>query len=293
MSTNEGTSARTDGGTSALYTSEAGAAEIRRRYQDALEAWPVPAERVRVPTRHGETFVVVSGPEDAPPVVLLHGSGANATMWQGDIASWAQHFRTYAVDLIGEPGLSAPTRLPLDSDAHAQWLDDVWQGLGLSTAAVVATSLGGLLALDFADRRPERVTRLALLCPGGVGRQKTGWVFTYLLSRAFGRRGVRRSVRAVTGIKDPALQPVLDTVVLTFTYFKARTERLPVFPDEVLRRLGVPVLVIAGDRDALFDSAETARRVRRCVPRATVRLLPGVGHAIFGQTAAIRDFLRD
>ncbi|MFB6567946.1 alpha/beta fold hydrolase [Streptomyces noursei] len=293
MSTNEGTSAGTGGGTSALYTSEAGAAEIRRRYQEALDAWPVPAERVRVPTRHGETFVVVSGPEDAPPVVLLHGSGANATMWRGDIASWAQHFRTYAVDVLGEPGLSAPNRLPLASDAHAQWLDDVWQGLGLTAAAVVGTSLGGWLALDYADRRPARVTRLALLCPGGVGRQKMGWLFKALLLRAFGRRGMLRSVRAGTGIKDPALQPVLDTVVLTFTHFKARTERLPVFPDEALSRLGGPVLVLTGDQDALFDAAETARRMRRCVPQATVHLLPGVGHAIFGQTEVIRDFLRD
>ncbi|MFF2808421.1 alpha/beta fold hydrolase [Streptomyces sp. NPDC058000] len=292
MSTSEGTDTGTSAGTSALYKSEAGAAEILRRYREALDAWPVPAERVRVPTRQGETFVVVSGPKDAPPLVLLHGSGANATMWQGDIASWSQHFRTYAVDVIGEPGLSAPSRPPLGSDAFQEWLDDVWEGLGISTAAVVATSLGGWLALDYASRRPERVTRLALLCPGGVGRQKMGWLFKFLLLRAFGRKGVRRSVRSGAGLEDPALQPVLDTVVLIFTHFKARTERLPVFPDEVLRRLGMPVLVIAGGRDALFDSAETARRVRACVPRATVHLLPEVGHAILGQTRTIEEFLR-
>ncbi|GAB2474096.1 hypothetical protein [Streptosporangium sandarakinum] len=56
---------------SAIYRSEAGAEEIRRRYRDALGDWPVPAEQVRVPTRQGETFVVVSGPQDAPPMVLL------------------------------------------------------------------------------------------------------------------------------------------------------------------------------------------------------------------------------
>ncbi|MGG2461324.1 alpha/beta fold hydrolase [Streptomyces sp. RGM 3693] len=292
MSTSESTGTGRGAGTSALYKSEAGAAEILGRYQEALDAWPVPAERVRVPTRHGETFVVVSGPKDAPPVVLLHGSGANATMWQGDIASWSQRFRTYAVDVIGEPGLSAPSRPPLGSGAFQEWLDDVWDGLGISTAAVVAASLGGWLALDYANRRPERVTRLALLCPGGVGRQKMGWLFKAVLLRAFGRKGVRRSVRAGTGLEDPALDSVLDTVTLVFTHFKPRTERLPVFPDEVLRRLGMPVLVIAGDRDALFDSAETARRVRACVPRATVHLLPEVGHAIFGQTRTIEEFLR-
>ncbi|ANZ21111.1 alpha/beta hydrolase fold protein [Streptomyces noursei ATCC 11455] len=279
-------------GASVLYRSEAGAKEILGRYRAALDAWPVPAEHLRVPTRQGETFVVVSGPPDAPPLVLLHGSGANTSMWWDDVATWSRHFRIYAVDVIGEPGFSAPARPQLASEAPAQWVDDVLDGLGIARAAIVATSLGGWWALDYARRRPERVTQLALLCPGGLGRQKTGWLFKALLLRALGRKGVGRSVRMVTGLRDPKLQPVLDTVILTFTHFKPRTERLPVVPDEALRRFAMPMLVIAGARDALFDSAETARRVRRCAPHATVRLLPEAGHALLGQTDTVLEFLR-
>ncbi|MEU5213145.1 alpha/beta hydrolase [Streptomyces sp. NPDC020742] len=278
---------------SAIYTSEAGASEIQRRYQEALRAWPVPAEQLRIPTGEGETFVLASGPRDAPPVLLLHGSGANTTMWQDDVASWAQHFRTYALDVIGEPGLSAPSRPPLASDAYARWLDEVLEGLGIGSAAVVGTSLGGWLALDYATRRPERVTHLALLCPGGLGRQKWGWIARALLLRLLGRRGVHRSVRAATGLDSPQARPVLDQVALIFTHFKPRTERLPIFPDGALRRLTVPVLVVVGGRDVLFDSADTARRVRRCVPHATVNVLPEVGHAILGQTDTVTRFLRD
>ncbi|MFC4058201.1 alpha/beta fold hydrolase [Planomonospora corallina] len=277
---------------STIYRSEAGADEIRRRYQEALSAWPVPAEHVRVPTREGETFVVVSGPPDAPPVLLLHGSGTNAAMWRGDVASWARHFRVHAVDLVGEPGLSAPSRPPLDTDALALWLDDVLEGLGVTTASIVGASLGGWLALHYATRRPERVSRLALLCPGGLGRQRTGWMVKALLLRPFGRWGLRRSARLVAGLRSPRDRPVLDHVVLTFAQFKPRTERLPVFPDEVLRGLTMPVLVIVGGRDAMLDSEETARRVRRCVPHATVRLLPETGHTILGQTEPVAAFLR-
>ncbi|MER6048632.1 alpha/beta fold hydrolase [Streptomyces sp. NPDC001793] len=291
VSVHGGADARPDA--RALYKSQAGAEEILRRYRAALETWPVPAEHVRVPTGQGETFVVVSGPEDAPPLVLLHGSGANATMWLDDVAGWSRHFRTYAVDVIGEPGLSAPARPSLASDGLARWLDEVLEGLGISATSLVGTSLGGWLALDYARRRPERVTRLALLCPGGIGRQKMGWLFRTLLLRALGRRGVARSVRKATGLEDPRFRDVLDTVVLTFTHFRPRTERLPVVPDEELRRLAMPVLVIAGERDVLFDSAGTARRVRACVPRATVHLLPGTGHALFGQTDTVLDFLRE
>ncbi|MFE1772708.1 alpha/beta fold hydrolase [Streptomyces sp. NPDC059008] len=274
-----------------IYKSEAGEREIQRHYQEGLGTWPVPAEQVRVPTREGETFVVVSGPEDAPPVLLLHGSGANAMMWRDDIASWARHFRTYAIDLIGEPGLSAPSRPPLASEACALWLDDVLAGLGITSASVVATSLGGWMALDYATRRPQRVTRLALLCPGGLGRQKVGWLVKALLP-PWGRSGVRRSVASVAGLQSPALRDVLDSVVLTFTHFKPRTERLPRFSDDALRRLTMPVLVTVGGRDAMFDSGGTARRMRRCVPHATVNVLPEVGHAILGQTDSVLEFLR-
>jgi pimeloyl-ACP methyl ester carboxylesterase len=50
------------------------------------------------------------GQPDAPPLVLLHGAGFNSISWMGDVATWAQRFRVFAVDIIGHPGLSAPTR---------------------------------------------------------------------------------------------------------------------------------------------------------------------------------------
>ncbi|KZM72364.1 alpha/beta fold hydrolase [Nocardia terpenica] len=275
-----------------IYKSEAGARAVERQYREALRAWPVPGEELRIPTREGETFVLASGPRDAPPLVLLHGSGANTSMWRGDIARWATHFRTYAVDIVGEPGLSAPARPALTSDALELWLDDVLTGLGLSRTPIVATSLGAWVALRFVTRHPERVTRLALLCPGGIGRQQYGWMPAAIVLRLFGRAGVRRSARIVTGLDSTEVAAALDQVALTFSYFKPRTERLPIFSDAELGRLTMPVLAIVGARDVLFDSAETARRLRDCVPDATVHLLPGVGHAILGQTDTVLEFLR-
>ncbi len=68
---------------SAIYKSERGAQAVRERYLQFLDRWPVPSERITVPTREGETFVLACGPKDAPPLLLFHGSGANATMWLG------------------------------------------------------------------------------------------------------------------------------------------------------------------------------------------------------------------
>lgn len=75
--------------------------------------------RHHVATCQGETFVIECGRPDAPALLLIHGGLANSTTWMGDVIVWAPHFRIYAVDLLGEPGLSAPSRPPLDSDEYA------------------------------------------------------------------------------------------------------------------------------------------------------------------------------
>lgn len=273
---------------STIYKSDTGASRIQQRYTELLDSWPVPAEQHMVPTGLGETFVLACGPQTAPPLVLVHGSGANSAMWRADIASWAQHFRTYSIDLLGEPGRSAPVRPALDSAAVSEWFDEVLNQLGITTTAIVASSLGGWTALDYATLHPERVNRLALLCPGGIGRQKYGWLPAAIALRPFGAWGVRRSAALVTGLRDAA---TLDEIALVFREFNPRTEHLPVFSDAALRRLTMPVQLTVGARDAMLDSAESARRIRHCVPHATVRVLPGVGHAIFGQTEPIRRFL--
>src|SRR5580704_15290165 len=176
-----------------VYKSAEGERALRERYLEILKYWPVPNQQLRVPTREGETFIIACGTEDAPPLLLFHGSVANSAMWMGDVASWAKHFRIYAVDMIGDAGLSAPSRPPLSSEAHALWLDDVLQALSLARASLVGVSLGGWLALDYATRRPERVEALVVLCPGGVGGQKIGIVFKTIPLRMLGAWGTRKA----------------------------------------------------------------------------------------------------
>jgi pimeloyl-ACP methyl ester carboxylesterase len=67
---------------------------------------------------------------------------------------------------------------------------------------------------------------------------------------------------------------------------------MPVFSDEDLKRLTMPMLAILGGRDVLLDSGETKRRLGRAVPHADIRCHPEMGHFIPGQNAAILEFLR-
>jgi pimeloyl-ACP methyl ester carboxylesterase len=279
----------------AIYKSSEGERLVLDRYRKFLKFWPVPSEQLRVPTRQGETFVVVSGPGDAPRLLLLHGGAANSAMWMGDIAAFARLFRVYCIDMIGEPGLSAPARPPLRSAAHAEWLDDILNHLGIARASLVGISLGGWLALDYAIRRPARVERVAVLCPGGVGRQKVGIVFATFLSRLFGKRGKRWLVERILGrapaAPTPPVKAFMDFVALIHRHFRPRMVKMPVFPDSALARLHMPLLAIVGGRDVLLDSAGTKQRLEQHTPHAQVDYLPDAGHLIVGQTARVLAFL--
>jgi len=275
-----------------IYKSEAGRMAVEGQYRRALERWPVPCERRVVPTRQGDTFVIASGDSSAPPVVLLHGSGTNSAAWIRDVASFAQHYRVYAVDMIGEPGFSAPSRPPLASSAFADWLDDVWRGLNLETAAVVGVSLGGWLGLDFAVRRPHRVAALSLISPSGIGRQNHGLLLKVGVLRLFGTWGLLKSLALVSGRTATIPQPMVDALLLVFRNFRPRMERIPHLTDSDLTTLTMPVQVIVGGDDALLDSQETCERVRRCVQNASITCLENVGHIVPPQTAAVLAFLQ-
>jgi pimeloyl-ACP methyl ester carboxylesterase len=279
-----------------IYNSAEGERAVRERYLEILKRWPVPNQQLRVPTREGETFVVRCGDENAPPLLLLHGGAGNSAMWMGDVAAWAEHFHVYAVDMIGEAGLSAPSRPPLASEAHALWLDDVMQALALTRASMVGGSLGGWLALDYATRRPERVESLVVLCPGGVGRQKLSIVFKTIPLRMLGAWGTRKARELVLGRApanpSPAVQYFIDFMSLIHQNFRTRLVKMPVFSDDALKRLTMPVMAILGGQDVLLDSAETKDRLARNVAHAEIRYFPDVGHLIPGQRDAILEFLR-
>jgi pimeloyl-ACP methyl ester carboxylesterase len=279
-----------------IYRSAEGERAVRERYLEILKHWPVPNQQLRVPTREGETFIVACGDRGAPPLLLFHGSMANSAMWMGDIAAWSEHFRVYAVDIIGDAGLSAPSRPPLASEAHALWLDDVMEALSLTQASIVGVSLGGWLALDYATRRPERVESLVVLCPGGVGRQKLSIVFKTIPLRMLGSWGTRKAGELVLGRApanpSAAIQYFMKFVSLIHKNFRPRMVKMPVFSDDALKRLTMPVMAILGGKDVLLDSAETKRRMEQNVAGAEIRYFPEAGHFIPRQTAPILEFLR-
>jgi pimeloyl-ACP methyl ester carboxylesterase len=274
----------------AVYRSLSGQHAVERSYREHLQRWTVPLRHRTVATCEGQTFVLDCGPADAPPVVLLHGAGSNSAIWQADALRWSQTHRLYTVDVIGEPGLSAPSRPSFGTDGYALWLDDVLDEMGVDAPALVGVSLGGWLATDYAIRRPGRVERLALRAPGGIGRQRYGAVLAALALTPFGDRGTRLAVRIALG---PGRVPdaVIDYMLLIQRNYRPRRDTLPVFSDEHLKAITAPLFVVLGARDRLLNSHDSAARLARLQPTASINLLADAGHGLLDDGDGLHAFL--
>jgi pimeloyl-ACP methyl ester carboxylesterase len=273
-----------------LYKSEAGMREVMNMYDGALAAWPVPHEDIIVSTRYGDTFVIASGDKSSPPLVLLHGASSNAVSWIGDAAGYSRYFRVYAVDIIGEPGRSASARPDWNGDAYAEWLEDVLGGLGARQSSILGISQGGWIALKLATVHPEHVTKLVLLATAGVTSARLSFLLRVIPLTFLGRRGAEAGNRIVFGSQPihPAAVAFMNAIM---THFKPRIGNLPLFPDADLRKLTMPVLLMAGEQDALYSSRKTAERLKALLPNLRVILEPEMGHVLYGVTAKVLPFL--
>jgi pimeloyl-[acyl-carrier protein] methyl ester esterase len=96
-----------------------------------------------------------------PPLVLLHGWAMHSGIWGPIVAHLARSHRVHAVDLPGH-GHSAPIA-PCTLDAIVAAVDAALDGEA-RPLDVLGWSFGGLIAMHWAESRPARVKRLALVC---------------------------------------------------------------------------------------------------------------------------------
>lgn len=97
-----------------------------------------------------------------PTVVFVHGAQCDHSVWILQSRYLAHHgYGVLAVDLPGH-GRSAGPALASIGDL-AEWISSVQDAAGANASVIVGHSMGSLIALECAARRPDRVTKIALL----------------------------------------------------------------------------------------------------------------------------------
>ncbi len=290
---------------SAFKTPE-GEARYLAAYDAALKLWPVRYDETDIPTRYGTTHVIVCGPKEAPPLVLLHGYMATSTMWSPNIADFSKDYRVYAIDVMGQPGKSIPEKPIANAADYAAWLAETLDGLHLDRISLAGMSYGGWLALNFAIAAPGRVQKLVLLSPGGgfipMVRQ---FSLRGMLMVFFPTRGTVNWFMRWLGVTDRPgetdARPVLELTYLGLKHFRMPPETLRVMPtlfsDDELRGMRVPTLLLIGEDEVICDPAVALARARQVFPDVQGELVPGSSHEMcFSQhrivDARVLDFLK-
>ncbi|HEX7347415.1 MAG TPA: alpha/beta hydrolase [Candidatus Limnocylindrales bacterium] len=210
-----------------------------------------------------------------PPLVLLHGAtGSGGDHFRELVPVLSTGFRCYLPDARGHGGTAwDPSESWTTADLVAD-LDAFVDELGLETFHLFGYSLGGMTALHYASRFPDRIRTLvaasigtereprlavgrALMDPDRIERDDPEWA-ARLAARhdpAHGSGAWRRLLDAI--VADIADQPLLT-------------------PREI-REIDAPTLVVAGDRDPFVPITQAAALARQ-VGDGRLLILPDVGH---------------
>ncbi|MFC2973040.1 alpha/beta fold hydrolase [Azotobacter bryophylli] len=113
-----------------------------------------------------ETRYLAAGDEGLPPLLLLHGVGGHAEAYVRNLKAHGEHFRTWAIDMIGH-GWSAKPDSPREVRQYVEHVLRFLDTLGIERVNVSGESLGGWVASRLAIDHPDRVERLVLNTAGG------------------------------------------------------------------------------------------------------------------------------
>lgn len=106
---------------------------------------------------------------EGEPVIFLHGTGGHLEAYSRNIVAHVQnHFRVYAIDMIGhgftDKVYDRDLTIPVYTDHLLNFMDVV----GLGRASISGESLGGWVAAWFAWEHPDRVNKIVLNTAGGL-----------------------------------------------------------------------------------------------------------------------------
>jgi len=150
-------------------------ASIQRNAQDPDDS-ALGGEAKFFTWKHGRIFYKELGNVGSGiPIVFIHGVGAGVSsfMWRKNFDVLGQHFRVYALDLLGFGFSDKPAAAPYSPDLYIELISDFIREVAGGPANVIASSLAAAYAVRVAEEHPELVNALILNAPAGYDTLNT------------------------------------------------------------------------------------------------------------------------
>jgi 3-oxoadipate enol-lactonase len=242
---------------------------------------------------------VVSGPADAPALILSNSLGADLRMWEPQAQALAERFRLVRYDTRGHGGSPVPDG-PYTIDHLGQDVVALLDHLEIERAHFAGLSLGGMTGLWLGIHAPERLDRLVVLCtsarlgPAETWRERAETVRAQG-TEAVAEAGVGRWLTA--GFREAHLDTAVwlrDMIAATpdagYAAGCAVIEHMDLRPE--LAGISAPTLVIAGAQDP-STPPEHAEAIAAAIPARLELLDPAAHLANVEQPEAVTRLIRE
>ncbi|MHC4105958.1 MAG: alpha/beta fold hydrolase [Planctomycetota bacterium] len=259
-------------------------------YDIRAKKWPVDSQTRSVDTYYGQTFVRISGPVAAPPLVLLHGAGGDSLQWIPNIEVLSKRYRVYAVDNIYDYGRSIYTQIIKNPDDYVNWLDELFRALELgNNIKLMGLSYGGWLASQYTLRFPDRLDKIVLLAPAGtVLPLRFEWIMRAVLCfmpyRYFTKSFLFWLLEDFAQKDEDSrimLEDEVDAVVVRMRCYKPiRLIRPTVLEDVELKSIKVPLLYLVGENEKIYSAQKAVQRLHKVAPQIKTEIIPDAGHDV-------------
>ncbi|MGB9591589.1 MAG: alpha/beta fold hydrolase [Candidatus Kryptoniota bacterium] len=266
-----------------IFKSPETKAQYDAAYEAMLKRWPIPYQEIFVPTRFGDTHIIASGSQATPPLILFHSAGSGAVQWFRNVGALSEHYRTYAVDVIGEVNRSNTTQKLHTRQEFVDWTTDLFSGLNIASTNLVGNSFGGFLAINTAFYLPERVKKVVLISPAATFLQMWSFywhiAFPYKIGYKLGSKRLIMSGFNWIWQDFPKDECLSRYIELGKTGgFPSNQFPPPVYTDQELREIHTPILLLIGDHEVIYKPERVISRATRLVTGLKAEIIPNANH---------------
>jgi pimeloyl-ACP methyl ester carboxylesterase len=261
---------------------------LEEYYARKVKTLAVPASTCMVKTRHGDTNILVAGSGEVP-IFLWHGMVLNGLNWHLQIDELGKKYRIYAPDMVGSAGLSAETRMDQRGTAYGEWAADVMAGVGIEQAHHAGISFGGWIILKLAQIAASRIQSAVLISSAGFVDVQTWKILFSLLPRLITTIPNNFANAFLSYMLPPDRSPTPDEIeMFRNSLDNIQNDNAPkAVPDNVLRCLTAPTLLLMGAHEKSFPPEKVIRRAKATIPTLTAELVPGAGHGMTHDAPAL------
>ncbi|MGH2697791.1 MAG: alpha/beta fold hydrolase [Actinomycetota bacterium] len=243
---------------------------------------------------------LIAGPEDAEPLLLMHGLGATKASWLTVLPQLASHYRVIVIDLPGFGRSSKPIGR-YDAAWFCGHICRLLDGLEVERCHVAGNSMGGKIAMELAMLDPERVIDVMCLCPASAFSDRPMLRLVQLLRPELGvavgfvpRSRVRKAIESLfsnSGLLDGVwIEAAIDDFTRVWRNPKARgaffAAARSIYLEDPhgeagfftrLELMEIPSLFIYGEQDAIITH-QFGQKIQAVLPKAEVHVWPDCGH---------------